>query len=209
VDRNKIEEYLTSIREIETRIQRADRDGPVQRPDIAVPAGTPADYTEHANLIFDLMALAFQADITRVSTMMIGRESSIRSYDHLGIPESWHQISHHREDPANFAKLTTIQTYHMSLFARFIEKLNNSREGEESLLDRSMIVYGGAISDSNRHRHDKLPILVMGKGIGAERTGQHIDLGSDTPLTNLHLALLERVGVRPERLGDSTGLLDI
>jgi hypothetical protein len=208
-DRRKIDEYLTSIREIETRIQRIVQEGPGVRPQIDRPSGTPADYAEHARLMFDLLALAFQADLTRVATMMIGRESSIRSYDHIGIPESHHQLSHHRNEAANLAKLTRIQTYHIKLFAQFIAKLQSATDGAASVLDRSMICYGAGISDSNRHTHERLPVLVMGKGIGAERTGRHVDLQRDTPVTNLCLALLDRIGVRPEKFGDSTGLLDI
>jgi hypothetical protein len=206
-DRRKLDEYLTSVREIEKRIQRIAEEEPVQKPAMDRPAGTPADYSEHAGLIFDLLSLAFQADITRVSTMMIGRESSIRSYDQIGIPESHHQISHHRNDPANLAKLTKIQTYHVSLFAKFIEKLKSMKEGDGSVLDRSMILYGAGISDSNRHLHDKLPAAVVGGGLGASRMGQHIAYPSDVPVTNLLLTLLNQIDVRPDRLGDSTGPL--
>jgi hypothetical protein len=208
-DRRKIEEYLTSIREIERGIERFQQQGPEPKPGLERPAGTPADYGEHARLMFNLQALAFQADLTRVSTMMVGRESSIRSYDQIGIPESHHQLSHHRNDKATLAKLTRIQTYHMGFFAEFIAKLHATNEGDASLLDRSMIVYGAGISDSNRHIHEKLPVLVLGKGNGTLRTGQHIDYGENTPVANLHLALLDRLNVRTGRLGDSTGLLEI
>jgi hypothetical protein len=208
-DRRKIEEYLTSIREVERSIQRSQQEAPDRGPAVDRPSGTPADYAEHAKLMYDLLALAFQADLTRVITMMVGRESSIRSYDQIGIPESHHQLSHHRNDPANLAKLTRIQTYHMGFFARFIDKLQSTQDGDASLLDRSTIVYGAGISDSNRHCHERLPVLVLGKGNGSLKTGRHIDYGKDTPVTNLHLALLDRLNVRPERLGDSTGLLEI
>jgi hypothetical protein len=140
---------------------------------------------------------------------MVGRESSIRSYDQIGIPESHHQLSHHRNDPATLAKLTRIQTYHLGFFARFIARLHAMREGDGSLLDRCMIVYGAGIADSNRHTHERLPVLVVGKGNGGLRTGRHIDYRRDTPVTNLHLALLDRLNVRPGRLGDSTGLLEL
>jgi hypothetical protein len=159
--------------------------------------------------MYGLLALALQADITRVSTLMVGRESSIRSYDQIGIPESHHQLSHHKEDPATLAKLTRIQTYQMAFFAEFIAKLHAARDGDGSLLDRCLIVYGAGISDSNRHVHERLPVLVVGKGNGTLKTGRHIDCGKDTPVTNLHLALLDRMNVRPGRLGDSTGLLEI
>jgi hypothetical protein len=208
-DRRKIDEYLTSIREVERSIQKARRERPVRGPAIERPLGIPVDHAEHARLIFDLLALAFQSDSTRIATMMMGRESSIRSYDNIGIPEAHHQLSHHRNNPANLAKLTKIQTYHIGLFAQFIAKLQSMSDGEGSLLDHSMILYGAGIADSNRHTHEKLPVLVVGKGNGRLRTGQHIDLGKDTPVTNLLLAMLDRVNVRPKRLGDSTGLLEI
>jgi hypothetical protein len=208
-DRRKIDEYLTSIREVERSIQRAERERPEHGPAVERPPGIPADHTEHARLIFELLALAFQSDATRIATMMIGRESSIRSYDQIGIPEAHHQLSHHRNDPANLTKLTKIQTYHMGLFAKFIAKLQSTSDGDGSLLDRSMILYGAGIADSNRHTHEKLPILVVGKGNRSLRTGRHIDLGKNTPVTNVLLAMLDRVGVRPERLGDSTGVMEL
>jgi hypothetical protein len=208
-DQRKLDEYLSSIRDVERSIQQAQRDGPVPRPSGEPPSGIPADPTEHARLMFDLLALAFQADLTRVATMMIGRESSIRSYDHLGLSESHHQLSHHRNDPATLAKLVKIQTYHMELFTKFVAKLHSTPDGDAALLDRCMILYGAGIADSNRHTHDRLPVLVVGKGNGSLRTGRHIDYGKDTPVTNLLLALLERVNVRPGRLGDCTGLLEM
>jgi hypothetical protein len=208
-DQRKLDEYLTSIREVERGIQLAQRDGPARRPSADPPSGIPADSTEHARLMFELLALALQADLTRVATMMIGRESSIRSYDHLGLPESHHQLSHHKNDPATLARLVKIQTYHMELFARFVARLRSAQDGDATLLDRCMILYGAGIADSNRHTHDKLPVLVVGRGNGSLKTGRHIDYGKDTPVTNLLLAMLDRIDVRPGRLGDSTGLLEI
>jgi hypothetical protein len=208
-DRRKLDEYLSSIREVERGVQKAQRERLVRRPAIERPPGIPADHAEHARLTFDLLALAFQSDSTRIATMMIGRESSIRSYDNIGIPEAHHQLSHHRNDPANLAKLTKIQTYHVRLFAKFIAKLQSTSDGDGSLLDHSMILYGAGIADSNRHTHEKLPILVVGKGNGGLKTGRHVDLGKDTPVTNLLLAMLDRANVRPERLGDSTGVMEI
>jgi hypothetical protein len=208
-DRRTIEEYLTSIREVERGIGRFPQAGAGPGPGVERPSGTPADYAEHARLMFELLALAFRADLTRIATFMVGRESSIRSYDPIGIPESHHQLSHHRNDPATLAKLTRIQTYHLGFFAQFIARLHAARDGDGSLLDRCMIVYGAGIADSNRHTHERLPVLVVGKGNGTLRTGRHVDYRRNTPVTNLHLALLDRLGVRPERLGDSTGLLDL
>jgi hypothetical protein len=208
-DRRKLEEYLTSVREVEQRLKRFPSERSRRGPAVERPSGTPADYAEHARLMYDLLALAFQADLTRVSTMMVGRESSIRSYDQIGIPESHHQLSHHKNDPATLAKLTRIQSYHLGFFAQFITKLKATTDGDGFLLDRCMVVYGAGISDSNRHIHERLPVLVIGKGNGSLATGRHIEYGKNTPVTNLHLALLDRLGVRPGRLGDSTGLLEI
>ena len=205
-DRGRLDEYLESIRDVERGLDRfpaAAAEG-VERP-----AGTPADYAEHSRLTYRLLALALQADLTRVATLMVGRESSIRAYDQISIPESHHQLSHHRNDPTALAKLTKIQTYHMGFFAEFIARLQATRDGDATLLDRSMIVYGAGISDSNKHVHENLPVLVVGKGNGTLATGRHIDFVRDTPVTNLHLALLDRLGVRPDRLGDSTGLLEL
>lgn len=208
-DQRKLDEYLTSIREVERGIQLAQRDGSARRPPGEPPSGIPADPTEHARLMFDLLALAFQADITRIATMMVGRESSIRSYDQLGLSESHHQLSHHKNDSATLAKLVKIQTYHMELFAKFVAKLKATQDGDATLLDRCMILYGAGIADSNRHTHDQLPVLVVGKGNDSLKSGQHIDYGKDIPVTNLLLAMLDRVNVRPGRLGDSTGFLEI
>jgi hypothetical protein len=208
-DRRKLDEYLTSVREVEKSIQSALRAGPAQRPAGEPPSGIPADPTEHARLMYDLLALAFQSDQTRVATMMVGRESSIRSYDHLGLSESHHQLSHHKNDPATLAKLVKIQTYHMELFAKFVGRLKATQDGDGTLLDRCLILYGAGIADSNRHTHDKLPVLVVGTGNGSLKSGRHVDYGKDTPVTNLLLTLLDRVGVRPGRLGDSTGLLEV
>jgi hypothetical protein len=207
-DRRRLDEYLESIREVERGLERFQGNA-ARGPGMERPSGTPADYAEHSRLMYRLMALALEADLTRVITMMVGRESSIRAYDQIGIPESHHQLSHHRNDAAALAKLTRIQTYQMSFFAEFIAALQSKRDGDATLLDRSMIVYGAGISDSNRHIHENLPVLVMGKGNGRLTSGRHIDFGRDTPVCNLHRALLDRVGVRPERLGDSTGVLEI
>ncbi len=206
-DRRRLDEYLESIREVERGLAQFQPNS--ARPDVERPSGTPADYAEHSRLMYRLMVLAIQADLTRVITMMVGRESSIRSYDPIGIPESHHQLSHHRNDPVALAKLAKIQTYHLSFFAEFIARLQATQDGDATLLDRSMIVYGAGISDSNKHVHENLPVLVVGKGNGTLASGKHIDFQRDTPVTNLHLALLDRVGVRPERLGDSTGVLEI
>ncbi|HEY2783974.1 MAG TPA: DUF1552 domain-containing protein [Fimbriiglobus sp.] len=204
-DQRKLDEYLMSVREVEKSVQSASAKRPPGEP----PSGIPADPTEHARLMYELLALAFQSDQTRVATMMVGRESSIRSYDNLGLPESHHQLSHHKNDPATLAKLVKIQTYHMELFARFVARLKSTQDGDGTLLDRCLILYGAGIADSNRHTHDRLPVLVVGSGNGSVKGGRHVDYGKNTPVTNLLLALLDRAGVRPDRLGDSTGLLEV
>src|SRR5262249_49599022 len=158
-DRRKLDEYLTSIREIERGLARLPATDTRALPPLERPSGTPADYAEHSRLMYALLALAFQADITRISSFMIGRESSIRSYDQLGLPESHHQLSHHKNDPANLAKLARIQAYHLGFFAEFIGKLQSIKEGDANLLERCMIVYGAGMSDSNKHVHEKLPVL--------------------------------------------------
>jgi hypothetical protein len=208
-DRRRLDEYLESIREVERGLDRVQENNPSGASGMERPSGTPADYAEHSRLMYRLQALALEADLTRVITMMVGRESSIRAYDQIGIPESHHQLSHHRNDPAALAKLTKIQTYHLSFFAEFIARLQATREGDATLLDRCMIVYGAGISDSNRHVHENLPILVVGRGNGKLAPGRHLNLHRDTPVANLHLALLDRLEVRPEWMGDSTGVLEI
>jgi hypothetical protein len=203
-----MDEYLECVREVERGLDKFSGNQAITA-GVERPSGTPADYAEHSRLMYQLLALAFQADLTRVATMMVGRESSIRAYDQIGIPESHHQLSHHRNDPVALAKLAKIQTYHMSFFAEFIARLQSTQDGEASLLDRSMIVYGAGMSDSNHHVHENLPVLLMGNGNGSVKSGRHVDYQLDLPVTNLHLALLDRIGVRPERLGDSTGVLEI
>jgi Protein of unknown function (DUF1552) len=208
-DRRKVDEYLDSIREIEKRIQFAEQSAPTLKPDMEKPAGIPTDFTEHAKLMYDLQALAFQADLTRVASMVVGREGSVRTYEQIGIPDPHHPLSHHRNNPESLEKLTRINTYHMELFAHFLEKLRTTPDGDGSLLDHSMILYGCGIADSNRHTHEKLPIMVVGRGDGSLQTGRHVDVKKDTPVTNLFLSLLDRVGVHNEKFGDSTGKLEV
>ena len=208
-DRRRIDEYLTSIREVERGIQKAQSERPAHGPTIERPPGVPADHAEHARLMFEFLALAFQADSTRITTMMIGRESSIRSYDQPRYPRSAPSAFASPQRSSQPRKLTRIQTYHIGLFAEFIAKLRTISDGDGSLLDHSLILYGAGIADSNRHTHEKLPILLVGKGNGSVKTGRHLDLGKDTPVANVLLAMLDRAGVRPERLGDSTGVMEI
>ena len=208
-DRHKVDEYLDSIREIERRIEKAETDGRNIAPTIDKPAGIPALYSEHAKLLFDLQFVAFQSDLTRVTTMVMGREGSVRTYDEIGVSDPHHPLSHHRNMPDALEKLTQINTFHIDLFSQFIAKLKAAKDGDGTLLDRSMIVYGCGIADSNRHTHEKLPVVVVGGANGTINTGQHVVLPKDTPVANLFLATMSRHGVKHDGFGDSTGMLEI
>jgi hypothetical protein len=208
-DRRKVDEYLTSIREVERGIQQTERQAVAVPAGVDRPAGTPVEFADHARLMFDLLALAFQADLTRVATFMIGREGSVRTYEQIGVPEPHHPLSHHRNQAPALERLTRINAYHVELFTHFLRKLSETPDGDGSLLDRSMILYGSGLSDSNRHLHNALPIAVVGGGNGTLQGGRHVRFDAKTPLANLFLALLHRINVRPERFGDSTGPLEI
>ncbi len=209
-DRRKVDEYLDSIREMERRIEKAETDGRNIAPTIDKPAGIPAVFADHAKLLFDLQFVAaFQTDLTRVASMVIGREGSVRTYDEIGVSDPHHPLSHHRNVPESLEKLTKINTFHVELFAQFIARLKATPDGDGTLLDRSMVLYGCGIADSNRHTHEKLPILVMGGANRAIETGRHVALEKDTPVANLFLAMMTHAGVRRDSFGDSTGILEI
>ncbi len=176
-------------------------------PSIAKPDGIPLEFGEHAQLMFNLLTLALQADITRISTFMLAREGSNRPYREIGVPEGHHGLSHHRNDPALMDKVAKINRYHMEQFAYFLGKLKSTRDGDGSLLDRTMVVYGSGISDGNRHNHDNLPVLLAG-GSRMFRTGRHVRLTESTPVANLYLSMLDTMGVPTEKLGDSQGRLN-
>jgi hypothetical protein len=206
-DRRKLDEYLTAVREIERRIERA---GTAQDPaalGVKAPAGVPADYESHLRLLADVLVLAWRTDTTRVSTFVFANEGSNRSYAFMDVPEGHHDLSHHGNDAAKQEKIRRINRFHVTQLAYFLDALAAVREGEATLLDHSMIVYGSGIGDGNRHNHDDLPILLAGGGGGTLQPGRHIRVEPRTPMTNLYLALLERIGVHAERLGDSTGRL--
>jgi len=206
-DRAKLDEYFEAIRDIERRIQNAEQESATELPVVDQPAGIPATFEEHAKLMYDLYALAFQCDLTRVITFMIAHEFSGRTYPQIGVPDAHHPISHHQNDPARLAKLVKINTYHMTLFASFLEKLRSTPDGDGSLLDHAMIVYGAGMSDSNAHDPRNLPILLAGGGAGRLKGGGHVRFPKDTPLANLHVTLLDKLGVQVEKLGDSAGEL--
>jgi hypothetical protein len=206
-DRRKMDEYLTSVREIEVRIQKAERDGHTVTPGIGKPAGIPVTFADYVSLMFDLQVAAFRADLTRVSTMMIGREGSMRTYPEIDIADSHHPLTHHRNNPAFIEKVTQINCFHIDLFGRFLGKLKATQDGDGTLLDNSLVVYGSGISDGNRHTHENLPVLVAGRGGGSVKPGRHIAYGTETPVANLYMTLLDRAGVHPDSIGDSTGKL--
>jgi hypothetical protein len=206
-DRAKLDEYFEAIRDVERRIQNAEQQSARDLPVVGHPEGIPASFEEHAKLMYDLYGLAYQCDLTRVITFMIAHEFSGRTYPEIGVPDAHHPISHHQNDPARLAKIAKINTYHASLFAYFLNKLKSTPDGDGSLLDHVMIVYGAGMSDSNAHDPKNLPILLAGGGAGQIKSGRHLRFSKDTPLANLHLTLLDRLGVHVEKLGDSAGEL--
>ena len=208
-DRVKVSEYLDSVREVERRIQRAEAQADEGAlPDVDRPAGVPAAYADHARLMFDLQVLALQADVTRVITFQLARESSNRTYPEVGVPDPHHPTSHHGNDPEKVAKLAKINQFHVSLFAYFLEKLAAVPEGDGNLLDNSLYLYGSGMGNPNVHDHVDLPIVVAGGGGGSVRGGQHVVYDQPTPMANLHLTLLDSVGVRLDSFADSTGRID-
>jgi hypothetical protein len=207
-DRRKLDEYLSAVREIERRIQTAENDNRRVTPAMEKPAGIPITLPDYAKLMYELQVVAFQADLTRVTTMMLGREGSMRVYPEIGIPDPHHPLTHHRDNPDWIDKVTQINCLHTELFAHFLRMLKSTPEGDGSLLDHSMIVYGSGLADGNRHIHEDLPVLLAGRGDGSLKPGRHIVYRAGTPITNLYLGLLDRVGVHPEKLGDSTGRIE-
>ncbi len=208
-DRNRIDGYVESIREVERRIERAEataKDNPL--PDLDRPVGVPAAYADHARLMFDLQLLAYQGDITRVITFQLAREASTRTYPEIGVPEPHHPITHHGNDPEKLAKVAKVNQFHVSLFAEFLEKLKATPEAEGSLLDHSLFLYGSGMGDSDAHDHTNLPILVAGGAAGKMKGGKHIRFAEPTPLSNLHLTLLNKVGVPLQSFADSTGKVE-
>ncbi|MEQ1827857.1 MAG: DUF1552 domain-containing protein, partial [Pirellula sp.] len=191
------------------RIQLAEAsvaDNPL--PDLDRPTGVPAAYADHARLMFDLQLLAFQGDITRVVTFQLARETSNRTYPEIGVPEPHHPITHHGKDPDKLAKIAKINQFHVSLFAEFLQKMQNIPEAEGSLLDHTLYLYGSGMGDSDAHDHTNLPILVAGGAAGKMRGGRHIQFDKPVPLANLHLTLLNKVGVPLETFADSNGKVD-
>jgi hypothetical protein len=207
-DRQKLDQYLSSVRDLEDRIHRAEKLPPVILPEgTKRPEELPADLTEHFKLISDTLVLAFQTDVTRVATFMFGREGSEQKYTMVGVNEGHHSITHHQNKPDLQAKIKAINTFHIQQFAYLLSRLKSIPEGEGTLLDNCMIAYGSAIADGNRHEHGDLPVLLAGRGGGTIKTGRHLRVERETPVNNLWLALLERMGATTRQLGDSTGIL--
>jgi hypothetical protein len=206
-DTRKLDEYLDSVREVERRIQSAEARGAqdIELPDR--PTSIPDTYEEHARIMYDLQVLAFRADVTRITSMIVARELSGLSYPNIGVSNGHHNVSHHRDDPDLIDEKTRIDTYHVELFAEFVGKLKSTPDGDGSLLDHSLILYGSGMGDGNLHRHDDLPLLTVGRLGGRIRTGQHLVYPRHTPMTNLLLTVLDHVGAPVDSLGDSTGRL--
>jgi hypothetical protein len=208
-DQQKLDEYFTSIRDIEQRISRSAALRKLTPPsNFPAPKGVPDNYEEHIRMMCDLMVLAFQMDATRVCTFVMANEGSNKAYNWIGVNEGHHELSHHGNDPAKQAKIRQINLFHTKQFAYLLDKMKSVREGNGTLLDHSMIVYGSGNSDGNRHNHDDLPVLLAGRGGGTIKTGRHIKMKEETPITNLWVSMLERIDVRTP-VGDSTGPLKV
>jgi hypothetical protein len=207
-DRRKMDEYLYSVREIEKRIESAEKDNRDVTPPMEKPAGIPTTFQEYGKLMYDIEVVAFQTDLTRVATLVLAREGSMRVYPEIGIPDPHHPLTHHRNNEEWIEKVTQINTLHTELLAYFLGRLKATADGDGTLLDHSMIVYGSGLSDGNRHIHEDLPILLAGRGDGSLKPGRRLVYKQGTPITNLYLTLLDRMGVQPEKIGDSTGKVE-
>lgn len=207
-DQHKLDEYLTGVREIEKQIEKIEAMGLPPDPGVGAPKGEPANYQEHLRLMFDMMVLAFKTDSTRISTFLMAHDGSNRSFKEIGVSDGHHNISHHQGKQDNLEKIAKIDRFYMEQLAYFLDRLKATEDVDgKSLLHNSMIVYGGCISDGNRHNHDDLPIVVAGHGGGAFKPGRHVELGENVPMANLYLRMLEEFGVKERRFGDSTGVL--
>jgi hypothetical protein len=206
-DRAAVGDYLDSVREIERRIEKIGTDqGPAEAGIPAPPSGIPYSYEEHVKAMYDLLVLAYRANVTRVSTYMVARETSNRAFPQIGVPDAWHEISHHQNVADAIKKNVKIQVYHMGLFAQFLEKMRSTPDGDGSLLDHTILLFGSNMSNSNLHDHFPLPNLIFGGGF---KGGRHVKFPDRTPMTNLLLTLMDRVGVPQDKLGDSTGKLEL
>jgi hypothetical protein len=207
-DKIKVTEYLDSVRDIERRIQLAEAQNSRELPVVEQPVGVPTDYAEHAKLMMDLLALSYQTDMTRITTFMMAREVSAHAYPEIGVADSHHPLSHHQDEPAKLERLHKINEYHFQQFAHLVKKLSTMPEGDGTMLDYTLFMYGTGISDSNTHFHDDLPIALVGGKAAGIKGGRYIRYPKGTPLSNMHVALLEKLGVPAEKFGNSTGKVD-
>jgi hypothetical protein len=208
-DRTKLAEYLDAVRDTERRIQKAEEQVARELPVVDQPAGVPTDFGDYAKLMYDLLALSFQCDLTRISTMMVTRELSIRTYPEIGVPDQHHGLSHHQDNREKLEKQAKISVYQLTHFLHFLEKLKNTPDGDGSLLDHTMILYGSGMSNSNFHYPYDIPtLMVNGRDFGI-KGGLHVRYPDPTPITNLFLTMLDKMGVEPEKIGDSTGMLTL
>ena len=207
-DRRKLDEYLSSIREIERQIERAEKDNAHINPGMPEPYGVPADFAEHFKLMTDMLTVALRTDMTRVFTFLVTREGTSRSYREIGIPDGHHPLTHHRNDPALMEKVTQINTYHVQQFAGWVEKLKSIPDGDGKLLDNCMIVYGAGLCDGNKHNHEDLPTLIAGRGGNYIKPGRRVVVRRETPMSNMFLTMMDRMGVHAGNFGDATGRLN-
>ena len=207
-DRSRLSEYLDGVRDIETRIQKAEAQSGKEMPVVTQPSGIPATTEDHAKLMFDLQVLAYQADLTRVSTFMYGREFSGRTYAEIGVPEGHHPLSHHQDDPEKLAMLAKVNTFHTQLFAYYLKKLADTPDGDGSLLDHTLLVYGAGMSNSNVHDPRNIPIMVVGGKDQGIKGGRHLSYAGDSS-ANLLATLVDKLGVPVDHVGSSSGKLDI
>ena len=208
-DRNKMAQYLDAVRDVERRIQKAEEQSARELPVVQQPAGIPPTFEEHIRLMFDLQLLAYQTDLTRVVSFMVGREISGRTYNEIGIPDAHHPLSHHLDDPVKIGTMSKINTYHVLLFAEFVEKMRSTPDGDGSLLDHSLLLYGAGMSNSNAHAAINLPVMLVGGAGGGLKGGRHITYPEDTPMANLLMAIMGSLGVPMDQVGDSNGMLDV
>jgi hypothetical protein len=208
-DRARMDDYFDTIREVERRIQHAESTaGDHPLPDLDRPVGVPATYADHARLMFDLQCLAYQGDVTRVITFQLARETSNRTYPEIGVPDPHHPLSHHGNDPEKIARMAKINQFHVSLFSEYVQQLQATPDGDGSLLDHTLLLYGSGIGNPNIHDHTNLPILVAGGASTGLKGNRHVRYEKPTPLANLHLSLLDKAGLELDSFADSTGKLD-
>ena len=207
-DRRKLDEYLAGIREIELRISSDENQSAQLPPDLEKPAGIPVEFIDHMKIMFDLMTVALQADMTRVVTFMVGREGSNRTYREIGVPDPHHGLTHHQDDQEKIDKISKINRFHVEQFFYLLKKMQSVRDGDGTLLDNSMVVYGSSLGDGNRHTHHDLPVLLAGRAGGTVKAGRHLVYRENTPLNNLYVSMLDRLDIPAETLGDSSGKLE-